>query len=131
MLTNLCNASVLVQITAEQPCGPACVISLHRTGLPAWQNGKADLVTGVMLSRSRLLACVSLNPGSYSSSWPALRPVSSSTAKPPEAPSLWLMSMRYFFCCLRNCTDSFCSSMASVRCTFCLTCAQPVARVTV
>jgi hypothetical protein len=69
---------------------------------------------------------MSENPGSRSSS-PARPPgaASSSTAKPPlpGAGAAARSLVRYAFCCLRNASESFCSSIASVRCTFCFTCA--------
>ena len=47
----------------------------------------------------------------------------------PGGASRCLRSCRYFFCCFLNWTDSFCSSMASVRCTFCFTCALRLSSV--
>ena len=65
---------------------------------------------------------ISEKPGSYSSSTRAVGPVSSSREKLLEAALVFRSLFRYAFCCFLNCTDSFCSSIASVLCTFCFTC---------
>ena len=69
------------------------------------------------------------NPGSYSSSPLDVGPLLSRTERllgDSVVPFFWLTFLRNCFCCFLKASDIFCNSIASVLCTFCLTCRRSI-----